>query len=170
MTNLYLFRHGQTEENIRHILQGHNPGKLSEEGIRQTIEAAHEVEALDIDVVLSSDLKRCTDTYLLLKQNIKSLPEMVTTTLLRERGWGSATGMIVDGKTRIKIPDDAESVNALRERAKIFIKFVTDTYPDKNVLAISHGLFCRFIQSVFYNKQIPEITPMKNTEIRKLTL
>jgi len=170
MTNLYLYRHGQTEENIRHILQGHMPGTLSEEGKQQTIESAPAVEALGIDVVLVSDLKRCTDTYELLSQHIQSLPPMITTKLLRERGWGSATGIIVDGKKRITIPDDAESVKALRNRAKIFIDYVQSTYHGKNVLAISHGLFCRFIQSVFYKKDIPDIIPMKNNEIRKINL
>jgi broad specificity phosphatase PhoE len=67
------------------------PGTLSEEGKQQTIESAPAVEALGIDVVLVSDLKRCTDTYELLSQHIQSLPPMITTKLLRERGWGSAT-------------------------------------------------------------------------------
>ena len=30
MTELYLVRHGQTEENAAHILQGHMPGHLKE--------------------------------------------------------------------------------------------------------------------------------------------
>ena len=138
MTRLYLLRHGETEENIKHILQGHMPGTLSETGKGQTAEISHKVETLDIDVVLSSDLKRCTDTYEILKANVPSLPEITTTTLLRERGWGSATGMIVDGVTRIKIPSDAESIPAIRSRAQVFLDFVRSTYPDKNVLAISH--------------------------------
>ena len=170
MTKLYLLRHGETEENIKHILQGHMPGTLSEEGKRQTADLAQTVESLNIDVVLSSDLKRCTDTYDILKSHVPSLPEITTTTLLRERGWGSATGMIVDGVTRIKIPLDAESIPAIRSRAQVFLDFVRSTYPGKNVLAISHGLFCRFIQSVLYNKDIPEISRMTNAEIREIII
>ncbi len=170
MTRLYLFRHGQTEENIRHILQGHMPGTLSEEGKRQSIQAASAVEALKVDVVLVSDLKRCVDTYKLLKEQIPSLPDMITTKLLRERGWGSATGMIADGTKKIKIPSDAESSNDLKARARIFIDFVKSTYPDKKVLAISHGLFCRFIQAVLYNKEIPKIERMQNAEIREIDI
>ena len=170
MTRLYLLRHGETEENIKHILQGHMPGTLSEAGKRQTAEAAKEIEALGVDVVLSSDLKRCTDTYDILKAHVPSLPEISTTTLLRERGWGSATGMVVDGVTRIKIPSDAESTTALRARAQLFLDFVRSTYPEKKVLAITHGLFCRFIQSVLYNKEIPEISRMANAEIREIVI
>ena len=170
MTRLYLYRHGETEENVQHILQGHMPGVLSAEGKRQTLDSAPSVESLGVDVVLCSDLKRCTDTYALLKCEIPSLPDVLTTTLLRERGWGSATGMVADGVTRIKIPSDAESVIALRSRAQVFLDYVRRTYEGKKVLAISHGLFCRFIQAVMYGKEIPEIVPMKNTEIRELIL
>ena len=33
--NLYLLRHGETEENVQHILQGHMPGTLTETGKAQ---------------------------------------------------------------------------------------------------------------------------------------
>ena len=35
MITLYLARHGQTEENIARIFQGHMPGTLTVEGIAQ---------------------------------------------------------------------------------------------------------------------------------------
>lgn len=35
MISLYLARHGQTEENIARIFQGHLPGRLTVEGISQ---------------------------------------------------------------------------------------------------------------------------------------
>lgn len=167
---VYLLRHGETEENVRHILQGHMPGTLNALGIRQAREAAVDVGRLEIDTVLCSDLKRCTDTYEILRQELPQLPQMTTTTLLRERGWGSATGMVADGVTRIVIPDDAESMPAMKARARIFIDFVKNTYPGQNVLAISHGLFCRVIQAVLAGKEVADIQPMKNGEVRPIAL
>ena len=38
MISLYLARHGQTEENIARIFQGHMPGTLTVEGIAQAEE------------------------------------------------------------------------------------------------------------------------------------
>ena len=32
MMTLYIVRHGQTEENLKRILQGHMPGTLTEKG------------------------------------------------------------------------------------------------------------------------------------------
>lgn len=169
-TIIYLLRHGQTEENVRHILQGHMPGTLTELGKEQAREAVSELQKLNFDVVLCSDLKRCTDTYEILHDAMPSLPEMVSTSLLRERGWGSATGMVADGVTRIVIPDDAESMPAMKARARIFLDFVGKTYPGKQVLAISHGLFCRVIQAVLFGKEVADIQPMKNAEVRAISL
>lgn len=38
MITIYLARHGQTEENISRIFQGHLPGHLTEEGKQQAVE------------------------------------------------------------------------------------------------------------------------------------
>ena len=35
--NVFLARHGQTEENLSRIFQGHLPGHLTEEGKRQAV-------------------------------------------------------------------------------------------------------------------------------------
>lgn len=168
MTRLYLLRHGETEENVRHILQGHMPGILTALGIQQAIEASAIIKTLDIEAVLCSDLKRCTDTYAIIKGEIPSLPDMVVTPLLRERGWGSATGMVADGVTRIVIPKDAESMVALKDRARRFLDFVHNEYDGRRVLTISHGLFCRVVQAVFYDKEIADIERMKNAEVREI--
>ena len=170
MPTLYLLRHGETEENVQHILQGHMPGTLTEKGKEQARAMAEEIKRLKIDKVLCSDLKRCTDTYDILKAEIPSLPDVITTKLLRERGWGSATGMIADGKTRIEIPEDAESMTQIKARARIFIDYAKNTFPGLRVLAITHGLFCRVIQCVLYGKEVKDIIPMKNAEIREIHL
>ena len=180
MTNLYLLRHGETEENVRHILQGHMPGTLTERGRQQAVEAARALADIPFDAILSSDLKRCVDTAELFLSTLNAQQisplwgikgELFTLTpLLRERDWGSATGMLVDKEHRIQIPPDVESVAAIKQRARIFLGFVAKTYPDQTVLAISHGLFCRFLQAVHYQKEISDIQPMHNTEFRLLTL
>ena len=170
MTTVYLLRHGETEENVKHILQGHMPGTLTEIGKAQARALAEDVRNLNPDKVVCSDLKRCTDTYDILKAEIPTLPEIITTKLLRERGWGAATGMIADGKTRIEIPKDAETVKQMKARAQVFIDYIKSTYPDQRILAITHGLFCRVIQCVLRGVEISDITPMKNAEIRKICL
>ena len=62
MITLYLARHGQTEENIARIFQGHMPGTLTVEGIAQAEALRDTLRNISLDAVVSSDLKRCVDT------------------------------------------------------------------------------------------------------------
>lgn len=59
---LIITRHGETEENKQSIIQGHNPGKLSPEGIEQAKKVALRLKDETIDYIYSSDLARAADT------------------------------------------------------------------------------------------------------------
>ena len=165
---LYILRHGETEENIQHILQGHTDGHLTELGRQQAHDAGKLLRNIHFDAFLCSDLKRCTDTA----EIISSFLDMniQTTPLLRERDWGSVTGEVVDATHRIVVPDDAETVPAMKARARVFLDYVADTYAGKRVLAVSHGLICRCLQAVHYGKELAEVDRMKNAEYRVLNL
>lgn len=167
-TRLYLIRHGETVENVAHILQGQIDGNLSERGIQQAKDACEALRDVAFDAIVCSDLKRCRDTAAIL--NEAHGLEINYTKLLRERDWGSITGMVADGTTKITIPDDAESMTALEARAKVFLDFISNTYPGKTVLAVSHGFFCRVVQAVYHGCTIKDIVPMTNTEVRILEL
>lgn len=61
---LYIVRHGQTEENMQAILQGHLPGNLTEQGkeqVRKTAERLAEA-GVEFKCIVSSDLKRAMDS------------------------------------------------------------------------------------------------------------
>lgn len=174
-TELYLLRHGETEENVRHVLQGTMPGHLTKLGRTQARDAAHQIAPLALDAIVASDLQRCRDTAEILCAELARLPAVQSptvlyTSLLRERDWGSVTGMIVDATHRITIPADAETPAALMLRAQAFLQFVHDTYVGKRVLVVSHGLFLRFIQAAHRGMDIAEVERMKNCEIRTLLL
>lgn len=165
---LYLYRHGETEENKQHILQGLMPGTLSRDGIEQIRQSIEQIRSLGIDQILCSDIERCRQTADIINGELH-LP-ITYTELLRERDWGSATGMVVDGVTRIKLPEDVETLAQMQQRAESFLGFVKKNYAEKNVLAISHGLFCRQIQATYHRVQIADIERMHNCEIRQLDM
>ncbi len=167
MTELYIVRHGQTEENAAGILQGHMPGHLSYEGIAQAQILRDALRHVRFDALLCSDLKRCTDTADILNEP-HGLP-IETTSLLRERDWGPFTGMDVL-KARTKIDHRAESVEDLFRRARTFLLDIVSRYKDKRVLVVSHGLFCRVIQAACSGKAICDIPRMDNAEARHLVL
>ena len=64
MNQIYIIRHGQTDLNKKHVLQGRVDEPLNEDGIRQAKAAAARLRSLGvtIDEVWSSPLGRAQDT------------------------------------------------------------------------------------------------------------
>ena len=168
MTKLYLIRHGQTVDNMNQIMQGQTQGELTDEGVRQAQELASQFADTQIDVFVSSDLKRSVDTC-----RIIAAPrgkEVVQTPLLRERDWGSFTGRFIPDLKGEVWPDDIESLDDLKARAQRFLDFVKAEFPDKVVLAVGHGIINKAIQAVYYKKAMQEIPRMANAEVRVIKL
>lgn len=164
-TELYLVRHGQTEENVANILQGHMPGHLTAEGIRQARRLCGELRGIPFDAILCSDLQRCVDTAAILNEPHALAVEY--TPLLRERDWGPFTGMNIRSLSG-KIDGRAETVEAMYRRAGEFLRSVSERFDGRTVLVVSHGLFCRVIQGACLGKAIREIPRMDNAEVRRL--
>lgn len=170
MTHLFLIRHGETEENLKHILQGQTPGTLTQKGKEQAIKAVEQLRSTAFDVCLSSDLARCADTSKIIIEHLDPTLQIIHTTLLRERDWGSITGAVVDKNSWIDMPDDVESITAIRVRARAFLDYVSSTFPNKNVLVVSHGFMLRILQAVLADVEHKAITPMTNCEVREITI
>lgn len=164
---LYLVRHGQTEENAQNILQGHIPGHLSEEGIKQVKLLRDKLCTIHFDTLISSDLKRCADTAAILNEP-HHLP-ILYDCHLRERDWGPFTGMDIL-KARKLIDDRAESMDSMAERATFFLEKICQEYENKRLLVVSHGLICRVIQACYYHVSYRDIPRMDNAECRQITI
>lgn len=168
MTILYLVRHGETEDNVARIMQGQTQGKLTARGVEQARDVCAAMADEQIDVFMSSDLKRAIDTAEIIAAPHNK--DVITTPLLRERDWGGFTGRYIPDIQNEEWPDDIETMGQLKERARSFLSHVTAMYHDKKVLAVGHGIINKVIQSVYYNKPPHEIAPMTNAEVRILEL
>lgn len=168
MTKLYLVRHGETEDNARHILQGQAQGMLNAEGIKQAQELSEKIKNEPIDAFVSSDLKRSIDTCRILAAPHNK--EVVETPLLRERDWGDFTGKYIPDISDVKWPDNVESLEHLKSRAQNFLTWIKVTFPNQTVLAVGHGIVNKAIQSVYLHKPMNEIVKMTNMEMRVLML
>ena len=164
---LLLTRHGQTRENVLRVLQGQMPGELTDEGIRQAEELRDSLVGTPIDLIISSDLKRAADTAQIINSKLH-LP-LTLDPLIRERDFGTHTGMPYAGITG-ELDPSAETVEQMFARASAWLRKVYETYPDKTILVICHGLFLRVIQGAFYGKTIRDIKPMDNAEVRTISL
>lgn len=166
--NIHLIRHGETIENTQHILQGTLPGTLNDNGKEQIAQSAILLKKYNIDRILCSDLKRCTDSAEIIRKELSSIP-FSTTPLLRERDWGSLTGISIDTDKKFIVPNDAESVKDMKKRARLFFEYCK-TFEEQNILAISHGLFIRCLRSVASDIDMAELPRMKNAEIVTITI
>lgn len=168
MTTLYLVRHGETVDNVNQILQGQEPGKLTENGIKQAEAVRDNMAKEKIDAFVSSDLKRAMDTAAVIAKphNMK----INTTSLLRERDWGDFTGKFIPDIQDAEWPENVETLEHMMARARNFLTYIKVTYPDKIVLAVGHGLINKAVQAVYYNTSMKDVQKMTNAEVRILML
>ena len=167
MTTIFLVRHGETVDNARQVMQGQTQGELNEKGREQARQVAERLSAEPIDAVVASDLHRAIQTAEIIAVP-HGLPVM-TTELLRERDWGSFTGRFIPDLRGETWPDDIESEDALLERARSFLIYITTTYPDKRVVAVGHGIVNKAILAVYAQCPMREVQRMMNAEVRVLT-
>lgn len=171
MTTLYLVRHGETVANKAQILQGHQPGELNDTGRAQAHEVAERMRNVHIDAFVASDLNRAMQTCeIIAAPHGVGRGAIVTTPLLRERDWGSFTGKFIPGLADAAWPDDVETLEQMKSRARRFLAWIEETFPEKVVLAVGHGIINKAVQSVYYGKPMNEIQKMHNAEVRRMEL
>ncbi len=149
-------------------MQGQSQGQLNETGIEQARELALRLKDRHIDAFVASDLRRSVDTCRILAA--PHAAEVVTTALLRERDWGSFTGRYIPSLKGEPWSDDIETLDELMSRARAFLNYIVETWPDKQVLAVGHGIINKAIQAVHYGKLMRQIERMGNCEVRVLSL
>jgi len=153
---VYLVRHGETEWNIEHRIQGHKDSPLTEKGRQQASMLGSNLENVHFDAVFSSDLGRARETAELITLSKKIAVE--TTLALRERSFGEHEGKTFDKhyadtkdlidtferltdekKFTFKFAPDQESDEELARRLSTYLREISVAYAGKTVLAVSHG-------------------------------
>lgn len=164
MIKLYLVRHGETVDNVDRVLQGQTDGRLNENGIRMAHEVAGRMADVHIDAFFSSDLGRCINTCSIIAEPHQQ--PIIQTKLLRERDWGSFTGLYIpDLKGRVW-PDDIETNEQMYERAEQFLQWIRRDYDGKTLLVVGHGIINLVLMSILLDMPMREIEKMQNAEVR----
>lgn len=162
---LIVTRHGETEENLAGIMQGHLPGKLSEEGKIQAKKLARRLKDEKIDVIYSSDLARTVDTANEIAFFHKETPLLLTAEL-RERKHGEFEGKkrgelneekVSQFRSITTAPKSGESWLQVYERAQLFLDKLIHKHKNQTVLIVSHGGFIRAMVCVIKNQPPEEI-------------
>ena len=87
---IIIIRHGQTDHNVKKLIQGHLDTELNENGKQQVRQIAEDLSREQIDVIFSSDLKRAY--YTAVEVAKKFGLKVIKTSHLRERGFGKLQG------------------------------------------------------------------------------
>ncbi len=133
------FVHGTTVDNIEHKASGWNDVELSEKGIEQSYALKEKINLDEIDIVISSDLKRAIHSA----NNIfKGNKEILTDKRIRECNYGNLNGKdssLVKYEEHIENPFlNGESLEEVEKRVKDFCKYLLENYDEKTVALVSH--------------------------------
>ncbi len=173
--NLYVIRHGRTNNNDKHLFNGGTDEDINQTGIQQAKMAKEKIKSLPIDLIICSPMKRTKHTAQII--NDKEIPIIYDERLI-ERDAGELTlkpNEAVDGEaywnyhsTKYK---NLETVPELFKRVHPVLDEIQEKYKDKNILIVTHNGVARAIYAYFYglpeDGNIRNIGIHENCEIRK---
>lgn len=170
---LYVVRHGETEWNIKHLVQGISDIPLTQKGENEASKLKDLVASLNIDVLISSPLERARKTAMIITDN--KLP-INTDDRIKERDWGMNEGMPIESVDTIDCWDVILNTNVANiERLKDFMlrvsEFIEDIkirYKDKKVLVVTHSAVIRVIHYLL--GKIPEDGDLSKINIPNLRI
>jgi len=170
-----LTRHGQTEENIAGILQGHLPGVLSDLGKEQAQKLARRLREESFAAIYSSDLERAADTAGFVAKFHPHTP-LVFIPELRERYLGEYQGRIKAEvgwdqnlpQDQIVMPSDGENDLAMYLRAEKLLQDLYLKHGEERILLVCHADISRFLTAVMSNlslAEMAEVRGLRNTAV-----
>jgi uncharacterized phosphatase len=165
MTQICLVRHGETDWNLRGLVQGSTDIPLNERGYSQARAAGVYLAAEHWDYFYASPLSRAYKTAVIIGEEI-GISKISTEPALQERHFGQAEGMEVALRKeffRGKPIPGAETWEEVQARGLAVIEQLALQHPGKRILAVSHGGFIAGLLSVITNGEIsPGNPPLKN--------
>lgn len=152
MTTICLVRHGETDWNVKGIIQGQTNIPLNKVGEIQAKKCGIFLKNKNYDVIISSPLKRAKKTSEIINDSL-NLP-IIYNENLKERNFGIAEGQVK--KTMIKdfpnqIYPNQELRLALNKRVMTTLNKIIKTYTNQRILVIAHGAVINSILSSVSN-------------------
>ncbi|MEL7648991.1 MAG: histidine phosphatase family protein [Sedimentibacter sp.] len=166
MTRIYFTRHGETEWNRQLRFQGNKNSELTEKGILAAELLSGRIEEIDLDLIISSPLKRAYHTAQIVRGN-KNI-EIISNDGFREINLGDFEGLRYDeiavrsGEELKKIENDpfnnrypnGENLFEFYKRVEKSFREVIDSCRNKNTLIVAHGGTIKCIESYIRKFQI----------------
>ena len=133
------FVHGTTTDNAEHKSTGWIPGELTEKGIQQSKDLKDLIPIDNIDLVISSDLKRAIDSA---DYTFKGIKEISHDSRIRECNYGDFNGQdssLVVYEDHIVEPfPNGESLKDVEKRVRDFCNYLKDNFDGKTIAIVAH--------------------------------
>ncbi|MDD5567441.1 MAG: histidine phosphatase family protein [Patescibacteria group bacterium] len=166
MTRVYLARHGVTDFNDQGRYLGRSDVSLNELGRKQAEETKDRISKFNIDIVISSPLKRAIETANIIKP---SDLEILSESAFIERSVGVYEGLTKDeakGKypelfarnvTRIfnEAPTNGETILDAQNRVFTALYIIGKVYIGKDVLIVTHAFVAKVVNK-YFNQNLSE--------------
>lgn len=168
-TTIYLVRHGQTEWNVEHKLQGHQDSPLTELGIKQAQWLGESIQNESIDIIYSSSSLRARKTAELIR-DIREI-EIIESEDLREINLG-----IWEGKRQEEVKklhpeqfqyfwtdpekfhvESSETFQDVLKRAINNLHQIISTYQGKSILIVTHTVVVKLLMAYFEDRILKDI-------------
>ncbi|WP_157231047.1 histidine phosphatase family protein [Kiloniella laminariae] len=163
----YYIRHGQTDWNIIHRLQGHTDVPLNATGIAQAYSAAEAIRGIEIATICASPLSRALDTAKILQKALGAEIEILDD--LKECCFGEYEGQtghnwMPDWEAGHFTPKGAESYQDFIDRSTAAINQAL-TRPGPVLIVAHGGIYWAVTEHAKYEKgtTLPNCTLVLNT-------
>ena len=166
MKILHIVRHGETKYNTQGKYLGRTDQSLNTKGRQQALGLVHKVADLNIDLIISSPLKRTLETAEIIKPNKLQIiiePSFIERSigvyegLTREQAKKKFPNMYKKDITRISndAPTNGETILEVRKRVFNVLDNINKIYSGKNILIVTHAFVAKVI-NYYFNQQISE--------------
>lgn len=187
---ILITRHGQTDWNVLGKIQGQTDIELNDNGRQQAKETGELIKNENIDIIITSPLKRAKETAKIINENFNVT--IIEDNRLMERNFGKSEGLTKDDRRKLKeinpeVNDvwnynkniDFNGMETMQDFCNRIYKFldeIINKYRDKNILIVTHGgvsvpIKCYFMKYPLENLcDRDAVKGLKNCEITKFEI
>ncbi|MFC7392337.1 histidine phosphatase family protein [Scopulibacillus cellulosilyticus] len=169
MQKLFLTRHGETEWNVEHRMQGRKNSLLTRRGKEQATWLSERLSDQNIDLIITSPSPRALETAEIIRdeRDIKIIQDEH----FLEMNVGDWEGRTLDEIKQIN-PEKfylyweqphlfkavgGEDYYQVRERVLPRLKYLLNEYPNKDLLIVSHSVVLKILLSYFEKRPLEQL-------------
>ncbi len=160
MKKLFIVRHGEIDLNVEKRYAGSTDTELNTNGLKQASKVANEAKKLNIDLIITSPLKRCRHMAEIINKKIDCsvivMNEFVERSvgvyegLTREEAKEKYPELWAKNITRVydSAPTNGETIREVETRVTAGLEKIKIKYPEKNILIITHAFIGKIMNKL----------------------